>query len=105
MMPAQITVEESEEKIRSLELQLVRVEKVRHGGREAKERTEIQNLQVGDGDVARNLPIPLYMVLPRMFTAPTVHRDMFSVEFEVNVFVRFERNYMSTLNIPVTLHR
>jgi len=98
-------VEESEERIRSLELQLVRVETVRNEGRAATERTEIQNLQVGEGDVARGLPIPLYALLPRLFTAPTVHRSLFSVEFEVNILVRFERHYLSTLNIPVTLYR
>lgn len=93
------------ERIRSLELQLVRVEEVRHGGKTGKERTEIQNLQVGEGDVARKLRIPLFMVLPRMFTAPSVRREFFSIAFEVNIFVRFERNYMSTLNIPITLYR
>ena len=101
----QITVEESTERIRSLELQLVRVETVRNEGREARERTEIQNLQVGEGDVARGMPVPLYAVLPRLFTAPTVHRSLFSIEFEVNVIVRFERHYLSTLNIPITLYR
>lgn len=101
----QIVVEESEEPIRSLELQLVRVEAVRHGGKSATERTEIQNLQVGDGDVPRGVPIPLYMILPRMFTAPSVRRGLFSVAFEVNIFVRFERHYLATLNIPITLYR
>lgn len=37
----------------------------------AREPTEIQNLQVGDGDVPRGLAIPLYMVFPRIFTCPT----------------------------------
>jgi hypothetical protein len=101
----QLTVEESEERIKSIELQLVRVETVRNDGKEAIERTEIQNLQVGEGDVARGLPIPLFMILPRLFTAPSVTAGFFSIEFEVNIFVRFERHYMSTLNIPVTLYR
>lgn len=33
--------------------------------------TEIQNIQVGDGDVRRARDIPLHMVLPRLFTCPT----------------------------------
>lgn len=98
-------MDESTERIRSLEMQLVRVETVRNEGREARERTEIQNLQVGEGDVARGMPVPLYAVLPRLFTAPTVHRSLFSIEFEVNIIVRFERHYLSTLNIPITLYR
>lgn len=100
-----ITVEESEERIRSLELQLVRVEVVRRDDKTAVERTEIQNLQIGDGDVPRGVAIPLYMILPRLFTCPSTRSSLFSVDFEVNVFVRFERHYQSTLNIPIALFR
>ena len=34
--------------------------------------TEIQNIQLGDGDVCRNLIIPIYMIFPRLFTCPTM---------------------------------
>lgn len=33
--------------------------------------TEIQNIQIGEGDVPRNIAIPIYMVFPRLFTCPT----------------------------------
>jgi len=42
----------------------------------AREATEIQNLQVGDGDVVRGLAIPLYMIFPRIFTCPTSISDV-----------------------------
>jgi hypothetical protein len=50
--------------VKSIELQLVRVETVMHpeSGKTAREATEIQNIQIGDGDVTRNLVIPMYMV-------------------------------------------
>jgi len=110
----ELTVIEAENKIKSIELQLVRVETIvtsavatsssgtNEKGREA---TEIQNLQIGDGDVCRNLPIPLYMIFPRVFTCPTVITETFRVEFEVNVIVAFEDAYSVTENFPITLYR
>ena len=81
----EITVVECAARIKSIELQLVRVETITHGGAQvARECTEIQNLQVGDGNVCKNLAIRLYMVFPRVFTCPTIVTDTFKVEFEVS---------------------
>ena len=41
--------------------------------------TEIQNIQVADGDVCRGMEIPLYMVFPRLFTCPTLFTDNFKI--------------------------
>ena len=41
-------------------------------GATTSDATEIQNLQVGDGDVPRGLSIPLYMIFPRLFACPSV---------------------------------
>ena len=30
-----------------------------------KESSEVQSIQLGDGDVMRNIAIPIYMVFPR----------------------------------------
>ena len=67
-----IVVEKSKAAIRSIELQLVRVETVAYAEGQAREATEIQNVQVADGDVSRDLVIPLYMVFPRLFVCPMV---------------------------------
>ncbi len=101
----EITVVSSEARIRSVELQLVRVETIGYAEGSAREATEIQNLQVGDGDVPRGLAIPLYMIFPRIFTCPTSIGDSFRVEFEVNITVVFEDAYMVTENFPITLFR
>jgi len=101
----ELTVVESERAIRSIDLQLVRVETLGSGDGKQTEATEIQNLQVGSGDVARNLAIPLYMIFPRVFTAPTVVTDAFKVQFEVNVNVAFEGDFTAISNFPITLYR
>ena len=41
--------------------------------------TEIQNIQIGEGDVCRGLTIPIYMVFPRLFTCPTLATSNFKV--------------------------
>ena len=71
----------------------------------AKEATEIQNIQIADGDVCRNLGVPLYMLFPRLFTCPTVDTGGFKVEFEVNLVVLFNDGYMVTENFPLNLYR
>ena len=41
--------------------------------------TEIQNIQIAEGDVVRKMPIPLYMVFPRLFTCPSLSTNNFKV--------------------------
>ncbi len=55
--------------------------------------TEIQNIQISDGDVCRGMVIPIYMIFPRLFTCPTlatnnfkVGKDKFISEFELTQF-------------------
>mmetsp|Transcript_51033 Transcript_51033/g.143074 ORF Transcript_51033/g.143074 Transcript_51033/m.143074 type:complete len:302 (+) Transcript_51033:95-1000(+) len=103
----EVTIEASQAPVKSVELQLVRVETVKHpdSGNTAREATEIQNIQIGDGDVCRNLVIPLYMIFPRLFTCPTMLTELFKVEFEVNLIVVFADGYMVTENFPIVLYR
>ena len=41
--------------------------------------TEIQNIQIADGDVCRGLSIPIFMIFPRLFTCPTLTTNNFKV--------------------------
>ena len=41
--------------------------------------TEIQNIQIADGNVCRGLTIPIYMIFPRLFTCPTLATSSFKV--------------------------
>lgn len=129
-LKGELEVIESSATIKSIELQLVRVEtcgcaegfardgmlRVRpagfsHGyGRPAQAdapspATEIQNLQIGDGDVCHGTKIPIYMIFPRLFTCPTVLAKSFKVEFEVNVVIVFEDNHLVTENFAIQLVR
>jgi len=101
----EIIVEDSKAIIKSIELQLVRVETCGCADGFAKEATEIQNIQVADGDVVRNLSIPLYMIFPRLFTCPTVAAKTFKVEFEVNLVVLLADGHLITENFPIRLIR
>lgn len=52
----------------------------------ARDATEIQNIQIAEGDVCRSLPIPIYMVFPRLFTCPTLETTNFKVGQWILVF-------------------
>ncbi|KAL8009655.1 putative vacuolar protein sorting protein 26 related protein [Plasmopara halstedii] len=101
----EVIIEEAKSPIKSVELQLIRVESVAHDEGIAKDATEIQNVQIGWGDVCRQMPIPIYMIFPRLFTCPTMLTPTFKVEFETNVVVLFENGSMITENFPITLYR
>ncbi len=101
----EVVVERSEAIIRSIELQLVRVETCGCAEGYARDPTEIQNIQLADGDVCRGMEIPIYMVFPRLFTCPTLSTSSFKVEFEVNIVVIFQDDHLVTENFPIKLTR
>ena len=61
--------------------------------------------QIGHGNVARNLEIPIFMILPRHFVCPTIQTNVFCVDFELNVNVVFDDNYVASENVALTLVR
>lgn len=91
--------------IKSIELQLLRVEAC--GGPEGyvREVTEIQNIQICDGNVARNFEIPIYMIFPRLFTCSTVSTKTYKIDFEVDVVVYFGGGTHVSKKIPINLFR
>lgn len=101
----EITIEECSATIKSVELQLVRVETCSYADGLAREATEIQNIQIADGAVCYGWPIPIHMVFPRLFTAPTVTSRTFKVEFEVNLVILFTDGHLLTENFPIKLVR
>jgi len=100
-----ILVEKSDQPIKSIELQFVRVETASYGDNEIREATEVQNIQIADGDVMRNTKIPMYMIFPRLFTCISTSAKNWKVSFEVNVVVLFRDNQMLTENFPIKLVR
>ncbi|XP_064651224.1 vacuolar protein sorting-associated protein 26C-like [Lineus longissimus] len=104
-LSGELTVVQSEAPIKSIELQLVRVETCGCAEGYAKDATEIQNIQIADGDVCRGITIPIYMVFPRLFTCPTLYTNNFKIEFEVNIVTVFYDDHLVTENFPIKLTR
>lgn len=101
----ELTVSHSSAPIRSVELQLVRVETCGCAEGFSRDATEIQNIQIGEGDVCRNVPIPIYMIFPRLFTCPSLNTNNFKIEFEVNIIIVFQDDHLVTENFPIKLLR
>lgn len=100
-----ISVRYCDIRITSLELQLIRVESCASAAGLAREATEIQNIQIGDGDVMRMLEIPVYMFFPRWYTSPSLKTSNMRVEFEVNIVITLEDQNQITQNVPIKLYR
>ena len=100
-----VKVVHCESKIASLELQLIRVEACATSDGIAREATEIQNIQIGDGDVMRGLEIPIYMFFPRWYTCPSLKTANLRVDFEINVVVTLQEQNQVTQNVPIKLFR
>ena len=92
--------------IKSIELQFLRNEKIL-----AKEYagigdvSEIQNLQIGDGDVIRDLEIPLFMTFPRGFCCANLDTKDVHISFEMNIMIVLVNGVVICENFPVNLWR
>jgi len=75
-------------------MQLVRVERGNYSEGVAREATEVQNLQIADGDVPPNIPIPLHMIFPRVFSCRSLTMQQFQIDFEINLIISFEDNHV-----------
>ena len=51
--------------------------------------TEVQNIQIADGNVIPDLEIPMYMLFPKIYSCATIHHAKFKIEFEINLIVIF----------------
>jgi Vacuolar protein sorting-associated protein 26 len=100
-----LTIVEATKPIKSIDLQLIRIESIFSGETGFKEPTEVQSLQIADGDVRKGAKIPLYMLFPRQFTCPTTFYNKFKIEFEVNLSILFFDGYQLTKNFPIYLIR
>ncbi|GAB0090840.1 Down syndrome critical region protein 3 homolog [Sergentomyia squamirostris] len=100
-----VTVQHTEVPIKSIEVQLVRVETCGCAEGYSRDATEIQNIQVAEGNVCPKLHIPIHMILPRLFTCPTLITKNFKVEFELNLVILFQDDYLVTENFEIILNR
>ncbi|XP_008465075.2 uncharacterized protein LOC103502664 isoform X3 [Cucumis melo] len=86
----ELIVETSAVPINSIDIHLCRVESVILGERIITETSVIQTTQIADGDVCRNITLPIYVILPRLLTCPTVFAGPFSIEFKVYIVITFQ---------------
>ncbi|ORC90835.1 uncharacterized protein TM35_000072590 [Trypanosoma theileri] len=100
-----IVVRRCNVRILSIELQLLRVEHAATSEKIAHKATEVQSIQVADGDVSRNLDIPIYMFFPRWYTCPSIKTSNVRVVFDVNIKVFLEGRQVVSKVIPIHLYR
>ncbi|XP_071903408.1 uncharacterized protein [Coffea arabica] len=86
----ELTVEASGIPIQSIDIHLFRVESILIGDKIATETTSIQTTQIADGDVCRGLTLPIYVILPRLLTCPTIFAGPFSIEFKTTIVITFK---------------
>jgi hypothetical protein len=100
-----INIRECEFKIASVEIQLVRVEFCATKETVAKEHTEIQNIQIGEGDIQRNFEIPIYMMFPRWYTAPMLKEKHMRVDFDIHIVVTSQDRFQVKQPLSLKLYR
>lgn len=101
-----IIVKDSEIPIKSLELQFIRNETIQlPNGEPFNENSEIQNLQIGDGEVNYNTEIPLFMIFPRFFSCASLDSKLVKLSFEINVILVLNNGYVITENFPINTWR
>ena len=99
-------IKECSTEIKSIELQFLRNEKVLNKEFEGiSEVSEIQNLQIGDGDVIRNLEIPVFMIFPRAFCCANLETKDAIISFEMNLIIVLVNGVVIMENYPVNLWR
>lgn len=85
----EVTVEKSDVPIHSIDIHLLRIESIVVGERTAVQTTGFQTIQVADGDVCRGMSLPIYIILARLLTCPSLSAGSFSIEFQLQVIVSF----------------
>ena len=91
--------------IKSVELQFLRHEEADINGVKNNETSEIQNLQIGDGDVNKNVEIPLFMIFPKTFSCANCNAPHFQISFEINIMIVLVNGIIITDNFPINIWR
>lgn len=104
-LTGEVVVKSTSAPLKFAELQLVRLETILLEGKTSKVASEIQNIQIMDGNVCRDLAIPIYMIFPRLYSCPTIVTPVFKVEFEVNLIIYFNEGFTTTKNFPIIIAR
>jgi hypothetical protein len=103
----EVMINSSVSAIRSLELQLARIESVHDEkkGQFQQEASEVMRIQIAEGNLCRDMVVPIYMVFPRLHSCPTLKTTLFKIEFEINLIIIFDDGHVVTENFPITISR
>ncbi|KAF6144603.1 hypothetical protein GIB67_006095, partial [Kingdonia uniflora] len=71
-LDGELTVEASALPLRSIDVHILRIESILVGEKIVKETSVVQTTQIADGDVCHGMTLPIYVILPRLLTCPTV---------------------------------
>lgn len=93
-LTGQLLIVHSNTAIKSIELQLCRIETCGIDEQFTVDATEVQKLQIVDGNIIQNSYVPIYMLFPRLFTCSTLITTNFKIEFELNLIISFEGNFL-----------
>ena len=74
------------------------------GNSEVSEK-KIQNLQIGEGDVIRNIEIPVFMIFPRGFCCSNLDTKDVVLSFELNLTIVLVNGVIIMDNYPIILWR
>ena len=92
---------EPDMEIKSIESQLRRIET--YSGK--TQSTEIQNIQISDGNILPNLEVPIYWLFPKGFSCPTFVHAVFKIEYEMKMIFIFKDGYEYSESFPLHLYR
>ena len=104
-MSGYFIIEECESQVKSVDLQLVRMENMENKYGKFSEATEIQLIQIGEGDLQKKIEIPLFMIFPKYFSCPNFNYKEYAVNFEVNFILILVDGFKITQNFPFYLVR
>eukprot|EP00667_Euglena_gracilis_P015027 EG_transcript_15612 len=101
-----LTIRECSLRIVTIDIYLIRIEGIQVDGETAFETSYVQTTQLACSDVCRNLPIPIWMQLPRVFSCPNLSYDAFRLLWHVELVVFFEEEGACVRKvIPVSIFR
>lgn len=94
----------SEQPVASINLQLARKETISSSN--FTSISEVQSIELADGNVVRNQVLPIYLIYPRLFTCPTLTDNWgFHIEWEVGIIITFADGVIVSETFPIDLYR
>ncbi len=90
-----------------IEVRLIRREVVSTSDMNVKQESEAQACEIVTGDIARNVKVPIYVLLQRFLVCPSTSHTMFDVSFFLSFVVRFAdgKTEEAVYNTPIEIFR